>query len=44
MSPVGAFKSIALEEFLLAPDPIRRRLVPVPGLMMGLTRAQTAAR
>jgi predicted aspartyl protease len=26
--------ALALEEFLLAPDPVRRRLVPVPGLMM----------
>jgi len=28
--------AVALEEFLLAPDPVRRKLVPVPGLMMGL--------
>lgn len=28
--------AVALEEFLLAPDPVRRRLVPVPGLMMRL--------
>ena len=27
--------AVALEEFLLVPDPVRRRLVPVPGLMMG---------
>ena len=26
--------AVALEEFLLAPDPVRRRLVPVLGLMM----------
>jgi predicted aspartyl protease len=28
--------AVALEEFLLAPDPVRQRLVPVRGLMMGL--------
>jgi hypothetical protein len=28
--------AVALEEFLLAPDPIRHRLVPVAGLMMGV--------
>lgn len=27
--------AVALEGFLLAPDPVRRRLVPVTGLMMG---------
>jgi hypothetical protein len=27
-----------LEEFLLAPDPVRRRLVPVHGLMMSAGR------
>jgi predicted aspartyl protease len=26
--------AVTLEEFLLAPDPVGRRLVPVPGLMM----------
>ena len=26
--------AVTLEEFLLAPDPSRRRLVPVPGLLM----------
>ena len=30
--------AVALEEFLLAPDPMRRRLVPIPGLMMVLDR------
>jgi clan AA aspartic protease len=28
--------AVTLEEFLLAPDPVERRLVPVPGLMMRL--------
>jgi hypothetical protein len=27
---------VTLEEFLLAPDPVGQRLVPVPGLMMQL--------
>jgi aspartyl protease family protein len=27
--------AVTMEEFLVAPDPIRRRLVPVPGLLMG---------
>lgn len=26
--------AVTLEEFLLAPDPVRGRLVPVPGPMM----------
>jgi aspartyl protease family protein len=28
--------AVTLEEFLLAPDPVERRLVPVPGLIMRL--------
>jgi clan AA aspartic protease len=28
--------AVTLEEFLLAPDPIRKTLVPVPGLLMTL--------
>jgi predicted aspartyl protease len=28
--------AVTLEEFLLAPDPVGQRLVPVPGLMMQL--------
>ena len=27
--------AVTLEEFLLAPDPVRQQLVPVSGLMMG---------
>jgi hypothetical protein len=30
--------AVTLEEFLLAPDPIRQRLVPVNGLLMRLRR------
>ena len=28
--------AVTLEEFLLAPDPVAGRLIPVPGLMMRL--------
>jgi clan AA aspartic protease len=28
--------AVALETFLLAPDPVNQRLVPVPGKLMGL--------
>ena len=28
--------AVTLEEFLLAPDPVRKTLVPVPGLLMTL--------
>ena len=27
--------AVTLEEFLLAPDPIRQRLIPIPGLLKG---------
>ena len=30
--------AVTLEEFLLAPDPVSQRLIPVPGLLKGLAR------